>query len=37
MSVDTEPHPLDVGRNVLDYNFSTRDIEYAYPKRSGLR
>eukprot|EP01048_Picozoa_sp_COSAG05_P012404 COSAG05_NODE_1237_length_5434_cov_7.991565_2_plen_564_part_00 len=36
MSLDTEPHPLDVGRDHLNYGHSTRDIEYAYPKRSGL-
>jgi hypothetical protein len=36
MSLDTEPHPLDVSRDVLHFSLSTRDIEHAYPKRSGL-
>ena len=37
MSLDAEPHPLECSRDVLNYNLSSRDIEYAYPKRSGLR
>ena len=36
MSLDSAPHPLEVGRNQLNYTFQCRDIEYAYPKRSGL-
>ena len=35
-SVAEPPHPLNVPRNHLDYSLKCRDVEYAYPKRSGL-
>lgn len=35
-SVAEPPHPLEVPRSTIDYSLHCRDVEYAYPKRSGL-
>ena len=35
-SVAEPPHPLEVPRNTIDFSLHCRDVEYAYPKRSGL-